>query len=241
MSIRIVLLMFLGASLAPSALAQSPAEEARRVLASFAHEPSVLDVQKAAASYAEVLQKYEVVKGTAAAARVERVGRRIARATGKDWDWEFHLLDAEPVNAFCLPGGKIAVFTGILEYVETLPSEPTGGAARGPGHIGASGRDAPRSGTSPATWSEPTMPKTALMTIEARAAELAASPADFTLANPNRLRSLVGAFCMSNQLHFHAADGSGYRFAGDVILEVDGLNRQTAARLARLERRRCVR
>ena len=54
MSIRIVLLMFLGASLAPSALAQSPAEEARRVLASFAHEPSVLDVQKAAASYAEV-------------------------------------------------------------------------------------------------------------------------------------------------------------------------------------------
>ena len=54
MSVRIVLLLILGASFAPNALAQSPAEEAWRVLASFAHEPSVLDVQKAAASYAEV-------------------------------------------------------------------------------------------------------------------------------------------------------------------------------------------
>jgi len=54
MSVRIVLLLILGASFAPTALAQSPAEEARRVLASFAHEPSVLEVQKAAASYAQV-------------------------------------------------------------------------------------------------------------------------------------------------------------------------------------------
>lgn len=54
MSIRIVLMMFLGALFAPMALAQSPAEEARRVLASFAHEPTVLEVQKAAAAYAEV-------------------------------------------------------------------------------------------------------------------------------------------------------------------------------------------
>jgi len=54
MSIRIALLMILGASFAPSVLAQSPAEEARRVLASFAHEPSVLQVQNAAARYAQV-------------------------------------------------------------------------------------------------------------------------------------------------------------------------------------------
>ncbi len=54
MSVRIALLMILGASFAPSALAQSPAEEARRVLASFAHEPSVLQVQNAAARYARV-------------------------------------------------------------------------------------------------------------------------------------------------------------------------------------------
>ena len=54
MSIRIVLMLFLGALFAPMALAQSPAEEARRVLASFAHEPTVLEVQRAAAEYAEV-------------------------------------------------------------------------------------------------------------------------------------------------------------------------------------------
>ena len=54
MSIRIVLMMFLGALFAPMTLAQSPAEEARRVLASFAHEPTVLEVQRAAAEYAEV-------------------------------------------------------------------------------------------------------------------------------------------------------------------------------------------
>ena len=73
-----------------------------------------------AESYAEVLKKYEVVRGTPGAARVQRVGRRIADATGKKWDWEFHLLKADDtVNSFCLPGGKIAVFTGLLEYAKT--------------------------------------------------------------------------------------------------------------------------
>jgi len=54
MSVRIVLFMILGVFCAPPTLAQSPVEEARRVLASFAHEPSVLDVQRAAANYAKV-------------------------------------------------------------------------------------------------------------------------------------------------------------------------------------------
>lgn len=68
-----------------------------------------------AEAYTETLKKYEVIRGTPDAARVERVGRRLARATGQDYDWEFRLLDAPKVeNAFCLPGGKIAVFSGIL-------------------------------------------------------------------------------------------------------------------------------
>jgi hypothetical protein len=58
MSIRIALLMFLGASFAPTALAQSPAEEARRVLASFAHEPTILEVQQAAATYGRVSPEF---------------------------------------------------------------------------------------------------------------------------------------------------------------------------------------
>jgi len=58
---------------------------------------------------------------------------------------------------------------------------------------------------------------------------LAAHP-DFTLANPNRMRALVGAFA-SNQRAFHDPSGRGYRFLADTILKVDSLNPQTAARL----------
>jgi aminopeptidase N len=53
---------------------------------------------------------------------------------------------------------------------------------------------------------------------------------DFTIANPNRLRSLVGAFA-ANQRAFHNRSGDGYRLLGDMILAVDTLNPQNAARL----------
>ncbi|NQV21179.1 MAG: DUF3458 domain-containing protein, partial [Rhodospirillales bacterium] len=55
--------------------------------------------------------------------------------------------------------------------------------------------------------------------------------AGFDLKNPNRVRSLIGAFCLSNPVHFHAADGSGYSFFGTQILALDSLNPQVAARL----------
>ena len=53
---------------------------------------------------------------------------------------------------------------------------------------------------------------------------------DFTLANPNRARALIGTFAM-NQWAFHRADGEGYRFVADRIIDIDGLNPQVAARL----------
>ena len=54
---------------------------------------------------------------------------------------------------------------------------------------------------------------------------------DFTLANPNRARSLIGSFAM-NQWAFHgAAGGAGYTFLADMILSLDRLNPQVAARL----------
>jgi aminopeptidase N len=61
-------------------------------------------------------------------------------------------------------------------------------------------------------------------------AERLAKHPDFTLANPNRVRSLVGAFA-SNQRAFHHPGGRGYRFLADTILALDKLNPQTAARL----------
>lgn len=53
----------------------------------------------------------------------------------------------------------------------------------------------------------------------------------FTLKNPNRLRSLVSMFAMANQYNFHAADGSGYNLLSHVVLDVDKINPQTAARM----------
>lgn len=53
----------------------------------------------------------------------------------------------------------------------------------------------------------------------------------FSIKNPNRLRSLVSVFAMTNQVNFHAKDGSGYNFLSDVIASVDPINPQTAARM----------
>ena len=54
----------------------------------------------------------------------------------------------------------------------------------------------------------------------------------FQLKNPNKVRAVIGAFCQGNPRHFHAADGSGYAFLADKLLEMDGINPQVAARLA---------
>ncbi len=60
-------------------------------------------------------------------------------------------------------------------------------------------------------------------------AELVRHP-DFTLANPNRARSLLGAFSV-NQRAFHVAGGEGYRLLADQLIALDRLNPQTAAKL----------
>jgi aminopeptidase N len=59
--------------------------------------------------------------------------------------------------------------------------------------------------------------------------KLAGHP-DFTMTNPNRLRSLVGMFG-GNHWAFHSADGRGYTFLADMIIAADKLNPQIAARL----------
>ena len=53
---------------------------------------------------------------------------------------------------------------------------------------------------------------------------------DFTLANPNRARALIGAFGV-NQRAFHTPGGAGYRFLADQLIALDRLNPQTAAKL----------
>ncbi|MET3724450.1 aminopeptidase N [Sphingomonas trueperi] len=62
------------------------------------------------------------------------------------------------------------------------------------------------------------------------AVEKLARHPDFTLANPNRARALVGAFSI-NQRAFHDPSGRGYRFVADQLIALDKLNPQTAAKL----------
>lgn len=52
---------------------------------------------------------------------VEKPGWRIAKVVNRpDFQWEFHVIDdAKTANAFCLPGGKIFVYTGIFKYAQT--------------------------------------------------------------------------------------------------------------------------
>ena len=65
-----------------------------------------------------------------------------------------------------------------------------------------------------------------------RVKALTAHPA-FELRNPNRARALLHSFAMDNPLHFHAPDGSGYRWVAEQVVALDRLNPQVASRLAR--------
>ncbi|MCB1655606.1 MAG: DUF3458 domain-containing protein, partial [Pseudomonadales bacterium] len=62
-----------------------------------------------------------------------------------------------------------------------------------------------------------------------RVKQLMEHPA-FNIKNPNKVRALVGAFAGQNLINFHAADGSGYRFLADLVIELNGFNPQIASR-----------
>lgn len=80
--------------------------------------------------YQETLKESKVIRGTAEAKMVDQVGRQIAEAaekflasTGqqgylKDYRWEYALIESDQVNAWCMPGGKIAVYSGILPLTQ---------------------------------------------------------------------------------------------------------------------------
>jgi predicted Zn-dependent protease len=81
--------------------------------------------------YNQFISKNKVINGTDDAKMVERIGENIRIAAerwlsseGKsdylrDYKWEYHLVDSKEVNAWCMPGGKIVVYTGILPITQT--------------------------------------------------------------------------------------------------------------------------
>ncbi|CDF79434.1 zinc-dependent protease with chaperone function PA4632 [Formosa agariphila KMM 3901] len=80
--------------------------------------------------YNEFLKSNKVVEGTSAA-RIKRIGQRIAKASETylnangyvgyldGYKWEYHLIEDEQKNAWCMPGGKIVFYTGILPIAES--------------------------------------------------------------------------------------------------------------------------
>jgi len=58
-----------------------------------------------------------------------------------------------------------------------------------------------------------------------------AEHSEFNLGNPNRVRSLVGAFCSGNQVRFHGSSGEGYVFLADFVLALNDSNPQVASRM----------
>jgi len=69
-------------------------------------------------------------------------------------------------------------------------------------------------------------------TVLARVKALMQHP-DFSLKNPNRARALLAGLCRDNPAAFHRSDAAGYVFWADRVLELDAINPQLAARLAR--------
>jgi predicted Zn-dependent protease len=81
--------------------------------------------------YEQFIAESKVITGTPQAEMVETVGNRIRLAAEKwlsaegygdyleDYQWEYKLIESDAVNAWCMPGGKIAIYTGIIPIAQT--------------------------------------------------------------------------------------------------------------------------
>lgn len=79
--------------------------------------PESEEMQLGLTSFEELKKQTPVSKDAAANAMVQRVGQKIAAIASKDMpnaQWEFVVFESKEANAFCLPGGKVGVYTGIL-------------------------------------------------------------------------------------------------------------------------------
>jgi len=73
---------------------------------------------QAAKAYEEVKSKSKLSTNKRLTEMVKRVSNRIAIASGENFDWEVILIESNEINAWCMPGGKMAVYTGILPVLE---------------------------------------------------------------------------------------------------------------------------
>jgi len=72
-----------------------------------------------AQAYSEIESKYKVLPDGALTKAINEIATKLTKASGKKLDWQVKVFKSDQVNAFCLPGGKIGVFTGILKVAST--------------------------------------------------------------------------------------------------------------------------
>ncbi|MBC7658134.1 MAG: M48 family metallopeptidase [Chitinophagaceae bacterium] len=65
-------------------------------------------------AYQEILNTAQLSNSAGLNNEIYQIGQNIAVASGANFDWKFTVISEDTVNAFCLPGGKVAVYTGII-------------------------------------------------------------------------------------------------------------------------------
>ncbi len=88
--------------------------------ASVTKEPSDAEINgMALKAYQEVKSKSKLSTNAEWKAMLDRVASRIAKSSGENFQWEWMLIESPEVNAWCMPGGKMAVYTGIMPVLKT--------------------------------------------------------------------------------------------------------------------------
>jgi metalloendopeptidase OMA1, mitochondrial len=80
------------------------------------------EMQLGLTSFDQLKKETPINRDPTVNAMVQRVGKQIAQVAGKDLpdaNWEFVVFESKEANAFCLPGGKVGVYTGILPITKT--------------------------------------------------------------------------------------------------------------------------
>ncbi|MGE0173773.1 MAG: M48 family metallopeptidase [Oligoflexales bacterium] len=98
-----------------AACVTTPETDRKQVIVVSDEQMSALGEQ----SYREIMTKEKLSTDQKLKNEVTEIGKQIAQVSGKKYDWEFNVFESKDVNAFCLPGGKVGVFTGIVPVAKT--------------------------------------------------------------------------------------------------------------------------
>ncbi len=107
--------LMVGLTVLAAACAHAPYTDRRQLMLTSEGSETSMGYQ----AFGKIKREYKVSQDPAINAEVQRIGQRIAAAAQRpDYRWEFVVFDSKEANAFCLPGGKVGIFTGILKYTK---------------------------------------------------------------------------------------------------------------------------